>query len=133
MTIPTPFWRLEDAKTGQPVTLPLRRADFRGEPNWTVRGGRPPAEPGKAGHVWVTDEDDREREFYPSVYGLAWRLRPELATAARMMIARGGSFAGHLGQAYLAADTDNTWRLLAAFSDLFGRYLEEVQDAAAGQ
>jgi len=124
------FWRLKDAKTGEPVALPLRRADFRGEPNWTVYGGRPPAEPGKAGHVWVTDEDDREREFYPSVYGLAWEIRPELKTAALRMIARGGSFAKHIGQAYLVADSDNTWRLLEAFPELFERYLEEVERAA---
>ena len=132
MTIPTPFWRLEDAKTGEPVTLPQRRVDFRGEDNWTVHGGRPPAEPGRSGYVRVTDENDREREFYPSVYGLAWRLRPELATAALLM-ARGGSFAKHIGQAYLVADTNNTWRLLAAFPDLFERYLEELQHAAGDQ
>lgn len=124
------FWCLEDAKTGEPVTLPLRRVDYRGEDSWTVRGGRPPAKLSSTGHVWVTDEDDREREFYPSVYGLAWKLKPELRTAAQLMITRGGSFAGHLGRAYLVADSDNTWRLLEAFPELFERYLEEVERAA---
>ncbi len=126
------FWRLEDVKTGERVALPQLCADFRGE-NWTVYDGTPPRQPGSSGHVFVKAEDGRTREFYPTVFGLAWRLQPELATAARMMIARGGSFAGHLGQAYLAADTDNTWRLLEAFPDLFTRYLNEVQDAAAGR
>lgn len=126
------FWRLEDVKTGERVTLPQLCADFRGE-SWTVYDGTPPRQPGSSGHVFVKAEDGRTREFYPTVFGLAWRLQPELATAARLMIARGGSFAGHLGQAYLVADMDNTWRLLEAFPDLFTRYLNEVQDAAAGQ
>lgn len=122
------FWRLKDAKTGEPVTLPHDRADFRGEP-WTVYGGCPPTKLGSTGRVHVKDENDREREFYPSVYGLAWEIRPELMTAAVLM-ARDGSFTKHIGLAYLAADTSNAWRLLEAFPELFERYLEEVERAA---
>ena len=80
---------------------------------------------------FVKDEDDRTREFYPSTHGLAWRLRPELFTASQLMRARGGGFASHLAQAYQVADQDNAWRILEAFSDLFTRYLEEVENAAA--
>jgi len=122
------FWRLKDAKTGEPVALPHDRADFRGEP-WTVYGGCPPAKPGSTGRVYVQDENRREREFYPSVYGLAWEIRPELMTAAVLM-ARDGSFTKHIGLAYLTADMSNTWRLLEAFPELFERYLEEVERAA---
>lgn len=124
------FWRLEDAKTGKPVTLPQQRADFRGE-TWTVFDGTPPRKLGSQGHIFVKDEDDRTREFYPSTHGLAWRLRPELFTASQLMRARGGHFASHLAQAYQVADQDNAWRILEAFSDLFTRYLEEVEHAAA--
>lgn len=120
------FWCLIDVATNQPVQLPQRRENFRREHSWTVRGGRPPTAPGKAGYVWVQDEDDREREFYPSVYGLRWSLRPELHAAARLMIQRGGGFACRLAEAYLVADQDNAWRLLEAFDDLFARYLDEV-------
>lgn len=126
------FWRLEDAKTGKPVTLPLQRADFRGE-TWTVFAGTPPRKLGSQGHILVKDEDDRTREFYPSTFGLAWRLRPELFTASQLMRARGGGFASHLAQAYQVADQDNAWRILEAFSDLFTRYLEEVEHASGAE
>lgn len=127
------FWRLEDAKTGKPVTLPLRRVDFRGEDSWTVFDGTPPRKLGSQGHIFVKDEDDRTREFYPGVYGLAWRLRPELFTASQLMRARGGGFASCLAEAYQVADQDNAWRILEAFPDLFTRYLEEVENASGAE
>lgn len=125
------FWHLIDERTGEPVMLPLQRVDFRGEDNWTVYGGRPPTAPGKSGYVHVKDEDDRTREFYPQVYGLAWRLRPELHAGARIMRNRGGSFASYLAQAYQVADAGNTWRLLEAFDDLFSRYMAEAEHEPA--
>lgn len=126
------FWRLEDAKTGKPVTLPVKRADFRGE-TWTVFDGTPPRKLGSQGHIFVKDEDDRTREFYPSTHGLAWRLRPELLTASQLMRARGGGFASCLAEAYQVADQDNAWRILEAFPDLFTRYLEEVEHASGAE
>lgn len=123
------FWRLEDAKTGKPFAMRQQRADFRGE-TWTVFDGTPPRKLGSQGHVFVKDEDDRTREFYPSVFGLAWRLRPELFTASQLMRARGGGFAGYLAQAYQVADQDNAWRILEAFPDLFTHYLVEVENAS---
>ena len=121
------FWRLEDEKTGEPVSLPAQRMTFRGE-SWTVTGGNPPHTPNSTGRAeGVQNAVPRiNGEFYPSVFGLRWSLRPELHAAAQLMIQRGGGFAGRLAEAYLVADSHNAWRLLDAFDDLFARYLDEV-------
>lgn len=46
--------------------------------------------------------------------------------AAKYMVFRGGSFASSIGDAYMAADGLNRPRLVAAFNDLFTRYLKET-------
>lgn len=126
------FYELVDERTRAPVRLPDRRVDFRGEHNFTVYGGTPPKKLGSTGRVRVKDEDAREAEFYPSVFGLAWQLRPQLHTAAQLMQTGGGFLAG-IGRAYQAADASNAWRLLQAFEDEFTHYLGEVDRAAAGR
>lgn len=46
----------------------------------------------------------------------------QLIAAARTMIRQGGSFAGAIGEAYVAADETNRARLIAAFADIFERF-----------
>jgi predicted dinucleotide-binding enzyme len=46
--------------------------------------------------------------------------------AAKYMVFRGGSFASSIGDAYMVADGLNRPRLVAAFNDLFTRYLKET-------
>ena len=46
----------------------------------------------------------------------------DLFRAAQAMKRYGGSFASCIGEAYLCADSNNTKRVLDAFSDLFMRY-----------
>lgn len=126
------FYELVDDRTRAPVRLPNQRVDFRGEHNFTICGGTPPKKLSSRGHVFVKDENDRTREFYPNVFGLAWQLRPQLHTAAQLMQTGGGFLAG-IGRAYQAADASNAWRLLQAFEDEFAHYLGEVDRAAAGR
>lgn len=59
----------EDAKPGDTVI------SFRNEEAILI-AGRPPHRPGSTGRVyvrWADDETATEAEFYPSVFGLAWR------------------------------------------------------------
>ena len=43
---------------------------------WVVEGGVPPHKPSSTGRVWVRLLDDPtwNREFFPSVFGMEWRL-----------------------------------------------------------
>lgn len=45
--------------------------------------------------------------------------------AAHIMSEMGGSFARHLGLAYLQADSDNAARVRQAFGHLFARYYRD--------
>ena len=48
-----------------------------------------------------------------------------LLSAARLMEAEGGSFAGHIARAFYVADSTNKERLLTAFDDMFVRFYKE--------
>lgn len=115
------FWELVDSETGEPFALPGRRADFRGEVD-RIKGGQPPHKPHSTGTV-QTDSG----QYYPTVYGLEWRLTADLARAAQLMRRRGGSFAAALGDAYMCADAYERWRLVDAFDDVFARALEALR------
>ena len=43
---------------------------------WVAEGGSPPHKPSSTGRVWVRLADDStwNREFFPSVFGMEWRL-----------------------------------------------------------
>ena len=47
---------------------------------------------------------------------------------ARAMIDHGGAFAQRLGQAYLAADSDNAAKLETYFAEIFARYDARAAD-----
>tara|TARA_R110001632_G_scaffold151147_2_gene268740 strand:- start:179 stop:424 length:246 start_codon:yes stop_codon:yes gene_type:complete len=46
---------------------------------WVIEGGTPPHKPSSTGRVWVRLLDDPtwNREFFPSVFGMEWRLQRE--------------------------------------------------------
>ena len=46
---------------------------------YVVKGGTPPHKPSSTGRVWVTLADDStwNREFFPTVFNMAWRLDEE--------------------------------------------------------
>lgn len=46
-------------------------------------------------------------------------------SAARLMERDGGSFAGHIAQAFYVADSTNRERLLTAFDDLFCKFYRQ--------
>lgn len=50
-----------------------------------------------------------------------------LLSAARLMEAEGGSFAGHIARAFYVADSTNKERLLTAFDDLFCKFYKEYR------
>ena len=60
--------------------------------------------------VWF----DRNDPFYDS----GWKMRS------------GGSFAGHIADAYMSADSHNRLRLIYAFGDLFRRFMHSVTEEA---
>ena len=57
---------------------------------------------------------DHNDPFYDS----AWKMRS------------GGSFASHIADAYMSADSHNRRRLIDAFGDLFRRFMPSVTDEA---
>ena len=46
---------------------------------WVVEGGTPPHKPSSSGRVWVRllDNPEWNREFFPHVFGMEWRLDDE--------------------------------------------------------
>ncbi len=47
--------------------------------------------------------------------------------AALLMESEGGSFAGHIAQAFYVADTTNRERLLTAFDELFCKFYRQYR------
>lgn len=63
---------LVSEKTLKPACIGQRVKSFRGE-YATLEGGRAPHKEGSTGKVWVKEAGSTsQREYYPSVYGLAW-------------------------------------------------------------
>ena len=67
-------WELIDVNSGMPVPVGeiLRTPD--GD-EYELLGGRPPHDPSSTGRVYVRDEEDWEREFFPSVFDCEWRYK----------------------------------------------------------
>ena len=68
MNIEEDDWTLVYKESGLPVSAGDRHMSFRGN-EATIFTGRPPHKPSSEGFVYTSDS----REFYPSVFSLAWR------------------------------------------------------------
>ena len=60
------FYELVDNKTGEFISFPCKREDFRGE-TAVVTGGKAPHKPSSEGFVYAED-----CEYYAGVFGLKW-------------------------------------------------------------
>jgi len=67
---------LVHSHNGQPVAKESQT--FSRGVSYTVTGGRAPRTGGSTGRVWVESADGDFGEYFPSVFGMEWRVTDKL-------------------------------------------------------